>query len=225
LTECYFAKKVPTSINDLIPEYMTVVSTLLDCKVDILLAETISTAREALAILRSISGIQKLGNHHIPPLWISLTIHDNRPTKLRSDEALEVACQTIIREANSLDLPLEAIGVNCSAPSAISIAVPILAKIVVGTKIKVCAYGNCFRTTTSEWMNSLDEDSKGQEESCTKDEIKETDYDGEGYLTPDAYAKYASKFVESGATVIGGCCGSRPKHMYAVVAALRNVFG
>jgi len=227
LTECYFSRKVPTSVNDLMPEYTTIVSTLLDCKVDILLAETLSTTREALAILRSVSGIQKMGTHHIPPLWISFTIHDDRPTKLRSDEPLDTACQNIIQEASSLDLPLEAIGVNCATPNAISSAVPILTKMVEGTNIKVCAYGNCFRTTTSEWIHSLDEDSKGGEGSFATDVMKQTtycaeDFDKEGYLLPDAYAKFASEFVQKGATIIGGCCGSRPKHMYKVASALKH---
>lgn len=223
LTECYFANKVPAAANDLVPEYTTIVSTLLDCQVDILLAETLSTTREAIAILRSISGIQKLRTHRLPPLWISFTVNDDKPAQLRSGELLDTACETVIRDAGSLGLPLQAIGVNCSAPRAISSAIPIMKKILEGTNIRICAYGNCFKTTTSEWMNSLDEDFKGGEDSYTKDEIKETDYDEDGYLTPDAYAEYASRFVELGASIIGGCCGSRPKHMNAVANALRHI--
>lgn len=38
LTECYFANKVPSSIEDLIPEYTVILTTLLkSCKVDVLL--------------------------------------------------------------------------------------------------------------------------------------------------------------------------------------------
>lgn len=229
LTECYFANKVPSSVNNLMPEYTVILSTLLDCNVDILLAETLSTAREAIAILRSLSGInEKLGrgksSHTIPPLWMSFTIHDNSPTKLRSDELLETACKSIIQEADYLNIPLEAVGINCSAPSAISKAVPILTRILEGTSIKVCAYGNCFKTTTSEWISSLDnnDDSGGgtsittEKTACGKVSICAGDYDEEGYLVPDAYAKYTSEWAKSGAQIIGGCCGSRPKHMAKV---------
>lgn len=229
LTECYFANKVSASKNDLLSEYMVILSTLLDCNVDILLAETLSTTREALAILRSLSDIQRMGQHNnnIPPLWMSFTIHDDGPTKLRSDESLETACQSIIHEANSLNLPLEAVGVNCSAPNAISNAVPILAKITERTNIKVCAYGNCFQTTTSEWMRSLDDNNDGGDESAEKMEkqkmeLREKDYDEEGYLMPDAYATYTFEWAKSGARIIGGCCGSRPRHMDEVARALKH---
>mmetsp|Transcript_21098 Transcript_21098/g.36287 ORF Transcript_21098/g.36287 Transcript_21098/m.36287 type:complete len:291 (+) Transcript_21098:139-1011(+) len=229
LTECYFSRKVPTSVSDLTPEYTTIISTLLDCEVDILLAETLSTTREALAILRSIFefGNKKIGTQPTQPIWISFTVHDDRPTKLRSDESLETACKTIIQEASSLDLPLEAIGVNCSSPDAICCAVPVLVNIVEGSQIKVCAYGNCFKNTTSSWMRSLDEDAQCAEDSCATDGLKQTrfsseDFDEEGYLLPDVYAKCASEFVRSGAKIVGGCCGSRPKHMCRVVSALRH---
>ena len=36
LSECYFANKVPMEINRMISEYTVILTTLLDCKVDIL---------------------------------------------------------------------------------------------------------------------------------------------------------------------------------------------
>ncbi|KAL7531046.1 hypothetical protein ACHAXR_007687 [Thalassiosira sp. AJA248-18] len=223
LTECYFANRVPPSTDYLIPEYTVILSSLLG-KVDILLAETLSTTREALAILRSLSSIQNTGTYRIPPLWVSFTVHDDVPTQLRSGEPLEMACRTIISQSSSLSLPLQSIGINCSTPSAISYAVPILTKLVEGTHIKVSAYANCFRTTTSEWMR--EEEGECGDVSCTTS-VKETnkcaeDYDEEGYLLPDAYVKVASKWVEGGATIIGGCCGSRPSHLNQVALALKN---
>ena len=220
LSECYFANKVPLEINRMISEYTVILTTLLDCKVDMLLAETLSTEREAVAILNSLSNIvqQKKSENkqgRIPPIWISFTIHDDKPTKLRSDEILEDACRSIVQEASKLNLPLEVVGVNCSTPTAISTAIPILVKITEGTNIKVSAYGNCFQTTTSEWMNSLDDNDVGKGDTT----IDSSDYDEEGYLTPDAYAKFTLEWVKSGAHIIGGCCGSRPAHMHKVAAA------
>ena len=40
-------------------------------------------------------------------------------------------------------------------------------------------------------------------------------------LDPDAYAGRAARWVEQGATMIGGCCGTTPAH----VAALARRFG
>ena len=103
LTECYMSNKVPTTIDLLINEYKVILSTLIvDCQVDVLLAETLSTTREAQAILRSLAIIRNNTKHRIPPLWISFTIHDDQPTKLRSDESLVLTCQSIIQEAAEL---------------------------------------------------------------------------------------------------------------------------
>ncbi|KAL7552390.1 hypothetical protein ACHAWF_017350 [Thalassiosira exigua] len=223
LTECYFANKVPTDVDDLVPEYAAILSTLLDCGVDVLLAETISTAREARAILRSLSRLRDASSSAIPPLWVSFTVHDDRPTRLRSDEPLDAACSSVVEEAGSLSLPLEAVGVNCSTPSAISAAVPILAGLTAGTNVGVLAYGNCFRTTTSEWMNSLEEGGgSGGAGAPGGSNGRSEDYDEDGYLLPDAYAKYAVAWADAGATIVGGCCGSRPEHMEKVAGVLKR---
>ena len=106
LTECYMSNKVPTNLDLLINEYKVILSTLIIdcqeqesvCQVDVLLAETLSTTREAQAIIRSLAIIQQQKTKHIiPPLWISFTVHDNQPTKLRSDESLVLTCQSIIQ--------------------------------------------------------------------------------------------------------------------------------
>jgi S-methylmethionine-dependent homocysteine/selenocysteine methylase len=47
---------------------------------------------------------QQTTKHIIPPLWISFTVHDNQPTKLRSDESLVLTCQSIIQEASELNI-------------------------------------------------------------------------------------------------------------------------
>ena len=40
--------------------------------------------------------------------------------------------------------------------------------------------------------------------------------------TPEAMAKYAVRFRELGVNLIGGCCGTRPEHIRAMVAGLRG---
>ena len=226
LSECYFANKVSPDLYKLISEYRIILTSLLDCKVDILLAETLSKEQEAVAILHSLSNTtqqKKSENISLPPIWISFTIHDDKPTNLRSDETLEDVCKSIIQEASKLNLPLQVIGVNCSTPTAISTAIPILAKVTEGTNIKVSAYGNCFQTTTSEWMNSLDDNGDDVQDDTTKMiKIDSLDYDEEGYLTPDAYTKFTLEWIKSGAQIIGGCCGSRPAHMHKVAAAIKS---
>eukprot|EP00986_Skeletonema_menzelii_P010089 scaffold4772_cov145-Skeletonema_menzelii.AAC.7 len=215
LTECYFGDQVPT-IEDMIPEYVMIVSTLIDCKVDIFLCETLSTCREAIAILRALSQ----SNSRNIPIWVSYTIKDDISNELRSGDSLMDACSQIIKLASSLKLPLEAIGVNCSSPSAISKALLCISPLVSGSGLKLCAYGNCFQTTTSEWMASLNGDNDKQKESKRVTSAEE--YDHNGYLLPEAYARYAREWAALGAQIIGGCCGSRPQHMKQVASILRS---
>lgn len=40
-------------------------------------------------------------------------------------------------------------------------------------------------------------------------------------VTPKLMAEYAVKYVESGARVVGGCCGSTPDHVAAIVNAVK----
>ena len=39
--------------------------------------------------------------------------------------------------------------------------------------------------------------------------------------TPDFFAKYAQRFIEVGARVVGGCCGTTPEHIRAIAGAVR----
>lgn len=249
LTECYMSNKVSTNIDLLINEYKVILSTLIIdcqeqesvCQVDVLLAETLSTTREAQAIIRSLAIIQQQKTKHIiPPLWISFTVHDNQPTKLRSDESLVLTCQSIIQEASELNITLKAIGINCSSPNAISESIPILVQLVEGMDIQVIAYGNCFKNTTSEWIErSLTNEENavvtdGSNNACTLETRSSTeimdnkttcdnndDYDDNGILTVDAYSRYACEWARLGARIIGGCCGCSPMHMQQVAIALK----
>lgn len=218
ITECYFAEKVPCA-EELIPGYKLIISTLVESGVDILLAETLSTIREANAILQAVSSNEQARSL---PLWMSFTVHDDQSTLLRSGEPLVDACQSIMKEAASLNISIEAIGVNCSTPSAISSALDILTKELGDTGIKCMVYGNCFQTTTSEWIRSLNNESTDAS-SVGMNASRSGEYDANGYLLPEAYAKYAKAWATAGATIIGGCCGCNPKHMKAVASMWRGI--
>jgi 5-methyltetrahydrofolate--homocysteine methyltransferase len=41
--------------------------------------------------------------------------------------------------------------------------------------------------------------------------------------TPEDMAGYARRFVDLGARIVGGCCGSTPKHITAIARAVRSV--
>jgi homocysteine S-methyltransferase len=39
--------------------------------------------------------------------------------------------------------------------------------------------------------------------------------------TPEYFAEYAKRFIQSGASILGGCCGTTPEHIKAMRAAIR----
>jgi len=41
-------------------------------------------------------------------------------------------------------------------------------------------------------------------------------------VTPEQLGEAALGYVQAGARVVGGCCGSTPEHVRAIVAAIRR---
>ncbi len=42
-------------------------------------------------------------------------------------------------------------------------------------------------------------------------------------VAPDRYAEYARAWIDAGATLVGGCCGTTPETIRAVAEAIRNM--
>jgi len=43
--------------------------------------------------------------------------------------------------------------------------------------------------------------------------------------TPEFMAEFTAKFIEAGANIIGGCCGTNPNHIRAIAAAVKKARG
>lgn len=130
------------------------------------------------------------------PIWLALTVSDTDGTRLRSGELL----------ADSLPIArvgAQAVLINCSAPEVIPAALDILA----GADLPYGAYANAFERITDDFL----------QDNPTVDSLsKRRD------LTPDAYAAHALRWVEMGATIVGGCCEVSPAHIAATARALRG---
>jgi homocysteine S-methyltransferase len=87
------------------------------------------------------------------------------------------------------------IGVNCVAAPAIESQIKLL-RLLVAADVRISTYANVGKATSSgEWQ-------------CTD------------AIDPETYAKYAMRWVAARATVIGGCCGTRPDTIRAMGRAL-----
>jgi S-methylmethionine-dependent homocysteine/selenocysteine methylase len=121
------------------------------------------------------------------PVWVSFTLHDHDLGRLRSGETIGDALQLL------RDLPVEGVLANCCTPESISAA---LAEIVCSGRPFTGGYANTFQSVPREWTL------EGDGFLPTRDD-----------LDPEAYATYARTWLEAGATVVGGCCGTGPEHI------------
>jgi S-methylmethionine-dependent homocysteine/selenocysteine methylase len=152
--------------------------------VDLLLCETMSSAAEGRAAAWAACQTGK-------PVWVSWTLHEDRSGRLRSGQTIGEAV------ASLSDLPVTGFLVNCCAPESITHALPGL----LATGVRYFGgYANTFAPIPEDW---------------TLDGRKASD----GWLTvrqdldPGSYALHVADWLEAGATVVGGCCGTRPAHI------------
>ena len=156
---------------------------LLAPYVDLLLCETMSSATEGQAAARAACRTGK-------PVWVAWTLHEDRLGNLRSGENVAEAVAAL------QGLPVSGFLANCCAPESITTIMPQLAE--TGAQW-IGGYANTFAPIPQDW---------------TLDGEKDTD----GLLTlrsdldPEEYSAHVSEWLAAGATVVGGCCGTRPSH-------------
>ena len=130
------------------------------------------------------------------PVWLSFTVNDDDGSRLRSGEQLRDVAPLV--EEFSPDALL----INCSRPEAIPAALGILS----GMNKPYGAYANGFTHISDEFLK----------DAPTVDAL-----DQRHDLGPDAYADHAMRWVDQGATIVGGCCEIGPDHIEALAKRLR----
>ncbi len=122
------------------------------------------------------------------PIWLGLSVDDDDGTKLRSGEQLQEALPLL-----ETHMPA-ALLINCSVPEVIDQALGI----IKDWGLPFGAYANGFTKIPDTFKVT----------NPTVDVLEaRTD------LGPEAYADFAEKWVEMGATIIGGCCEVGPEHI------------
>lgn len=130
------------------------------------------------------------------PIWLAVTVDDTDGSRLRSGEPVT----DIVRVAKGRASALLA---NCSTPEVIPSALNALAT----SGLPFGAYANGFTKISDGFL----------EEDPTVDALtRRKDF------TPDMYAEHAMRWVDAGATIVGGCCEVGPDHIAAIAAALRK---
>ncbi len=157
---------------------------LLAPYVDLFLCETMSSAAESYAAAYAACRTGK-------PVWVSWTLHEDQSGRLRSGETVSQAASTLA------ELPVSALLVNCCAPESITAAMPHLVALGI---YPVGGYANTFQPVPEDWTLA-----------------GEGEHDGllplRNDLDPENYAGHVQQWVEAGARIIGGCCGTIPAHI------------
>ena len=125
------------------------------------------------------------------PVWVAWTLHEDRSGRLRSGETIADAVSALS------DLPVSGFLANCCAPESITRAMPALR--ASGVEF-IGGYANTFEPVPEDWTLDGDKDTDG---------LLGLRID----LDPGSYARHVSAWLAAGATVVGGCCGTRPAHI------------
>lgn len=128
------------------------------------------------------------------PVWVSFNLHPSKHGLLRSGE-------TIGEAVTALDgVPVSGFLANCCMPELIAAGMPELVK--TGSRF-VGGYANTFLPTPDDWT------------------LEENDlHNLRDDLDPPAYLGFVEAWLAQGATVVGGCCGTRPAHIRAIADVL-----
>ncbi|KAI9337714.1 homocysteine methyltransferase [Zopfochytrium polystomum] len=165
---------------------------------DILAFETVPSLLEVLAISDALESLATPTRPALPPSWISLSC--------RADGGHTNAGEDIGAVAGALaHMPgLAAIGINCTAPAGVEEGVRRIRRALEEAgrgrgEVGIVVYPN----SGEEWDGAAKV------------------WRGEGLVagTVGGYAELARRWVEAGATGVGGCCRTTPRH----VGELRKV--
>ena len=178
----------------LLPLYREQVAALAP-GVDLFICETMSHSTEALAAAEAASESGK-------PVFVAFTLHDDRDACLKSGESIASVCELL------RDFKPQGILANCCLPEKVSAAIPDLLK--AGAPV-TGAYANAFCRIPKDWL--LD----GNKETDGSLGLRED-------LTPERYADFVEEWLDLGANLAGGCCGTTAEHIDAIRkrVALRN---
>jgi len=152
--------------------------------IDFFLCETMSSAAEGRAAARAACRTGK-------PVWVAWTLHEDRSGNLRSGESVAQAAAAL------KGLPVSGYLANCCAPESITRAMPGL--VATGGEW-IGGYANTFSPIPEDWTLGGEKETDGLLTLRTE-------------LDPGSYAAHAADWLAAGATVIGGCCGTRPAHI------------
>lgn len=178
-----------------------ILSVLIDAQapfVDVWLSETLSSIAEA-----DLVGSLLRRRNDARPWWVSFTLADHLvdtslggTSSLRSGETITDAA-IAVRELGATMMSF-----NCSPPEVMAPAVR-EARAVLDDTFPIGVYANAF-----------------EDDQTTETPANDALHGVRDDLGPQRYADWAERWVEAGATMIGGCCGIGSEHIEVLASRL-----
>ncbi|SCX22527.1 Homocysteine S-methyltransferase [Agrobacterium sp. DSM 25558] len=187
------------------PSILSVLVEGLSPHVDFWLAETQGSLVEVEAIRRA------LGEDH-RPLWLSFTLDDRHgvkdviagkwPPRLRSGETVAEAA------AKAVELGAAALLFNCSQAEVMEAAIKAARQSLKDSSLHatIGVYANAFVPKPESTEELKANSSLGQ--------LRED-------LDPPGYLAFVRRWVDAGASIVGGCCGIGPEHITQIKTTFR----
>ena len=161
------------------------IASVLAGRVDLIICETLASSHEALWACEAAAEVGC-------EFWMSWTLQGTRLNTLPSGESLAEAFAALG------DFRPSAYLVNCCGANFVTAALPVLAGL---TTAPIGGYANAENVVPEDRQAGVDDDPESAQRSAAT------------VLYPEPYASEAEKWLEAGASIIGGCCGTRPKHI------------
>ena len=166
-------------------EYYSELASILENEVDIIICETMSSSLEAKCALSSIQQSNA-------KIWVSWTLHGNRRNTLPSGENIKSAFLDL------QELKADAFLINCCGANLVAEAIKTLSDLTIKP---VGGYANAENIIAfSENFNINNQAEDEQRDSRLQ-------------INESAYANEVEKWIDLGATIIGGCCRTRPSYI------------
>lgn len=172
------------SKKDLIYKYSELAE-LVKNEVDFIICETMTTKEEGRIALQ-------IAKQTDLPVWLAWTLHGNRINKIPGGESLKEATDYCI------DLDPEAVLINCCGANLVTEGIKELSKY---KGLTIGGYAN------SEVVNNFSSSGgliKNAEEIQSRNSKS---------INEDMYSNEVLKWIEEGASIVGGCCRTRPSHI------------
>ncbi len=170
------------------------IASVLARRVDLIICETMASSQEAAWACEAAS---ETGCE----VWVSWTLHGNRLNTLPSGESLSEAFTALG------ELKPSAYLVNCCGANFVTAAMAVLTRL---TTAPVGGYANAENVVNGDGPTGVNVDPESAQES------------GATHLDPEAYSSEVRRWLDAGASIVGGCCRTRPEHILRLRAMLTS---